>query len=168
MKKNNMDENYFGEYITVCYVSKNDWTDGESLVFNYQVKVDWAAALLTDSILIRPKGFQAYLAPVEVRANGLTESNGRSLRYQIGSVVPHKTVISYFSALDKVRSACFSSLKPVADSVSISKSLNYEYGELLFNTSATISDKDNRCKFATLRLSDGEILRCSDGQCRIY
>lgn len=168
MKKNNIDENYFTEHITVCYVFKNDWTEGESLVFDYQVKIDWAAALLTDSILVKLKGSQVYLTPDEVKTNGLIESRGRSLKYQISSIIPHNTVISYSVALDKVRKTCFSSLKPVVDPVNISRSLDYEYGELLFQTSSTISDKDNQCKFATMRLSDGEILSCSDGQCRIY
>ncbi len=129
---NNMSRDYFSEHIKIINVSTFNWNEGESLTVDYVFTIDWACSRLSDSILIKPKDTSNYYSIEGLRKKIL--ENPRGLGFKIGRIIPHRYILSYKDALSKARNQCYPSLKPDANSVLISASYNYQYGELLFKT----------------------------------
>ncbi|MDD4955398.1 MAG: hypothetical protein PHP17_05120 [Candidatus Omnitrophica bacterium] len=159
-------EGYFNKHITLikAYESQNIY--GTFFVVDYEYKVSWAKVFLCDNFIIKKKDSAKYLSKDEIYSIPAPDG-GLKERVFLSSACDNvkrmkeiNTIIAKEEAEKTLRLECFSAMKE-------SEVLLTNEGKLALQGSAIVSEKDNKCKWASVDLETGKLLDCRDTACFI-
>jgi hypothetical protein len=157
--------NYFDRYVRVDSVSTRESEHGTLLWIEYHVVVDWARVDAVDSVLIKAVNSTGYLTREEIYSTPVHLGGFTGRKYLSNSLGNPKRlrevvrIISRSDVTPKLKD-CYHTLS-LDDGVVV---LNRD-GRFVVRARATINEKNNHCKTATLDLESGELTDCRDTEC---
>ena len=168
MEKNQMEDSFFANHITLIQSDTGSWNDGISFSICYEVHVGWAIAYNCDQFMIKidssvqqyglfPRN--DYLSTGEIKK--IIDNHGFSS--QINEVAPiyslqfstYDTALNFLIKVAKVNTLCTTSVA-LGDS-----------GHLQLEAYGQYINKDNSCISAQLDLVNGKT-NISEGPCYIF
>lgn len=168
LSKNQMDQQFFNEHITLCSTALHKWNDGISFEIYYKAKIDWAEDRLSDKFIIWLSPTTSGLYPtLYVPRNVLLSNN------QIITILDGDAFSSRIYNVTPIENLKYSSLQEAMEALILASKVDtlctrYIYfqqpspdsiptGHPILESSATLNWSENRCITSTIDLVTGEV-----------
>ena len=160
LEKNNLDDNYFNKYVTICETGIHEWDEGFSYFISYILTHGWAKTKLYDSFIIKIHAGNTHEPHVIIRRGAFLTKQEITIALYYNAFASHISKISNLTQLKY--ESIHDALNDLIDSAFVDTlcatgiKIEGTSGNLTLEASAEYLYEYNSCFFGYIDLFTGE------------